>query len=305
MPPAPLVFPLDAPSVSGNQITVDEALNNPTRITRDIADLSTQRLGMVARIFQPSGGVDGGAILFERPNPLATDLYSDRDVKEVAPGREFPLLSFSRGVPMVARPRKIGGKWFVTREARKRNDTALLTRYMRQTANTITRRIENMGMAELSAVVTAESRFRSGTSWGAFAALTTANRTGTTGPVADILATRLAIDLEERGNDVTGIILHPNQVMSIAQAYPDLTLDQVLATAGINQSFVTPRQTAGVATLYSPGVGQWRNEFPLMEETEDEGVASGGRQRTWYQWSISPTFFVHDQFQLMELRGIA
>lgn len=305
MPDSPVNYPLGGPTISGNTITVDEALNNPTRITRDIADLSTQRLGMVARVFTPSGGIEGGAILFERPNPLSTDLYADREVKEVAPGAEFPELAFSRGVPMVARPRKIGGKWWVSREARTRNDTALLTRYMRQTANTITRRIELMGMSELAAVVTAESRFRAGTSWSAYAGQTAANRLGTSGPIADILASNLAIDLEERGNVLTGIIFHPNQAMSIRQAYPDTSLGEILGDAGISEYFVTPRQTAGVATLYAPGTGQWRNEFPLMEETDVEGVAAGGRQRTWYQWSVSPSFFINDQFQLMELRGIA
>lgn len=304
-PQSPVAYPLGPPTISGTTITVDDALNQPQRITRDIADLTMQRFYM-DRIFTPGGGVTGGATLFERPNALATDLYSDRDVKEVAPGEEFPILSFVRGVPMIARPRKIGGKWFITREARKRNDTVLLTRYMRQTANTIRRRIENMGLAELAAVITAESRFRTGTSWSAFAGTAVQSRTGTTGPVADLIAARYAVDLEERGHDLTGAILHPNQALSLQQAYPGIAIGTLLAEAGITEYFVTPRQTAGTVTLYEPGgVGVWQNEFPLAEETEDEGVASGGRQRTWYQWSISPLFAVVDQFGVMEVRGTA
>jgi hypothetical protein len=305
MPDSPVAYPLGPPSISGNAITVDEALNDPTRITRDVADLTMQRF-FLDRIFTPGGDISGGAILFERPNPLATDLWADRDVKEVAPGDEFPLLTFSRGVPMVARPRKIGGKWFVTKEARKRNNQALLTRYMRQTANTLRRRLELMGLAELSAVITAEARFRTGTSWSAYAALTTANRTGTSGPVADILATNLAIDLEERGNELTGAIFHPNQWASLAQIYGAENVSAVLTNIGLTEWFVTPRATAGTVLLYSPGqVGEWRNEFPLDEEVDVEVVAAGGRQRTWYQWSISPSFVVQDQFTLMELRGVA
>lgn len=309
MPSSPVAYPLDAPVIDGTTITVDEALQNPERITRDIADLAQLRFYM-DKVFTPGGGVTGGAVLFERPNPTSTDLYGEREPKVVAPGEEFPLQTFTRGVPMIARPVKIGNKWFVTKEARKRNDTNLLARYMRQTANTIRRRIENMGLAELSAVITAESRYRSGTSWSSFAGTATADRVYTTGPVADILSTLMAVDLEERGIALDSVILHPNQAMSVMQAFPGQTLQQVFALASDQESglsirniYVTPRMTAGKALFFASGmVGDWRNEFPLEEEVWQD---PNGRQRTWYQWSISPMFFVTDQFALMELRGIA
>lgn len=302
MPDSPVAYPLGPPVIVGNTITVDEALQNPERITRDVATLAMQNFYM-DRIFSAGGGVQGGAVLYERPNPLATDLYADREIKEVAPGEEFPLLTFSRGVPLVARPRKIGGKWFVTKEARLRNDTRLLTRYMRQTGNTIRRRIENLGLTELSAVVTAESRFRVGTSWSTFAGTATEVRTGTTGPVADILAAMTQIDLEERGNMLSGVIMHPNQALSIMQAYPDDGVAAILANVGITEFYVTQRATPGTVLLYEPGnVGVWRNEFPLAEEVWADGE---GRQRTWYQWSISPLFAVDNQFAILEIRGTA
>jgi hypothetical protein len=308
----PVQYPLDAPTIVGTTLTIDELLLEPERITRDIADLTMQRFYM-DRVFTPGGGVTGGSILFERPNPLATDLYGDREPKEVAPSGEFPLQTFQRGVPMIARPKKIGNKWFVTREAAKRNNPRVLTRNMRRTANTIRRRIENMGISELQAVVAAEARFRSGTSWSAYAGTAMISRNGTTGPVADILSTMAAVDLEERGIELDSIILHTNEAQSIQQAYPGQSIRQVLSLAAdeefgmtISNVFITPRYTAGRALLFASGqVGEWRNEFPLMEETEWEGVAAGGRQRWWYQWSISPMFFVDDQFAMIELRGIA
>lgn len=302
MPPAPTAYPLLAPVVSGNTITVDEALATPSRITREIATYAEQRM-FIQRIFTPSGRLSGGALLYERPNAIATDLYSDREVKEVAPGEEFPLLTFSRGVPMVARPRKIGGKWFVTREARLRNDQAVMNRQMVQTANTINRRVELLGLAEMGAVVTAESRFRTGTSWSAYAAQAPDVRTGTAGPVADILAARLQVDLEERGNSLTGAILHPNQEMAIGQAYGFGNIAEALRSAGITEYYSTPRQTAGTVTLYSPGqTGEMRLEFPLAEEVWEDAE---GRQRTWYQWSVSPMFVIVDQFAMLEIRGVA
>lgn len=306
MPTSPLAYPLGPPVIDGTTVTVDEALQQPERITRDVADLTMLRFFM-DQLYTAGGGVTGGALLFERPNPTDTDLYGGREPKDIAPGAVFPLQTFSRGVPMIARPRKIGNKWFITREARKRNDTNLLTRYIRQTANTIRRRIEQMGLAELAAVIAAETRYSNGTSWSAYAATPINDRSGTTGPAADLLALRLAVDLEERGHDLTAAIFHPNQILSIQQAYPNNSVADILSSVGITQYFVTPRHTAGRVTLYEPGqVGEWRNEFPLEEEVEDEGPSSSeGAQRTWYQWSISPMFAIVDQFAIRELRAVA
>jgi hypothetical protein len=311
--PDALEYPLfSGVSITGTSVVVDDVINDPERITRDVAALTMQRFYM-DRIFTSGGGLTGGALLFERPNPLATDLYGEREPKEVQPGQVFPLQTFTRGVPMMAKPKKIGNKWFMVKEAVKRNDTGLLRRRITQTVNTLRRRIEQLGLAELAAVVTAESRFRTGTSWSTYAGLAPNVRTGTTGPVSDIFATIAAVDLEERGHALDSMLMHPNQAVSVMQAYPGMTLQQVFSAAsssefggGIQNIYVTPRHAAGVATLFESGqVGEWRNEFPLEQETEWEGPASGGRQRWWYQWSISPLFAVTDQFAVIELRGIA
>lgn len=310
---SPGAYPLDPPTVTGTTITVDELLQNPERITRDIADIAMERFYM-DRVFTSGGGVSGGALLYEQPNPLATDLYGEREPKIIAPGAVFPLQTFTRGVPMVARPKKIGSKWPVTREAQKRNDTSYIQRQIRQTANTIRRRIENLGLAELSAVVTAQSRFRTGSSWSTFAGTTMTTRNGLTGPVADVVAAWAQIDNEERGHTADSLLLHTNQAVTAMQAFPGMTLQQIFGQAidpqgsqAIRDIYVTPRMTAGVAAVFDSGtVGVWRNEFPLEEETEYEGPASeGGAQRWWYQWSISPLFAVVDQYAYLEIRGIA
>jgi hypothetical protein len=316
MPASPTTYPLDGPTIgAGGQVTVDELLRNPSRIDRDIVDMAMIRMYM-DRVFTAAGGVEGGALLFERPNAAATDLYGDREPKEIAPGTEFPEQTFQRGVPMMARPKKIGNKIFVTKEANKRNNPRTLARDIKKASNTITRRVELMGLAELAAVVTAEGRFRTGTSWGTYAGLTAANRTYTSGPVADIMAALGQADTEERGVEYDSIILNTNEALKVKQAYPEMTLNEVFALAndasgqgtqgGIRNVFVTSRHQAGVATVFEAGnVGEWRNEFPFESESEWEGPASGGRQRWVYQWSISPLFAVDNQFAILEIRGIA
>jgi hypothetical protein len=306
-------YPLDAPTISGNTITMDELLEEPDKITRDVADLAGERFWM-DRVFSAGPGVTGGAVLIERPNPLATDIYGEREPKEIAPGAVFPLQTFVRGVPILAKPKKIGNKWPVTKEAIKRNDTRYLQRQIVQTANTIRRRIENMGVAELQAVIAAETRFITGTDWSAYAGVIADNRVGTSGPVADIMAAWAFMDGEQRGHSANSLLLNTTNAMEALQAFPGMTLQQIFAQAidpmmgggSVGEIFVTGRYTLGRALLFESGqVGQWRNEFPLEEETEWEGPAHvSGAQRWWYQWSISPMFFVEDQFSFLEIRGL-
>jgi hypothetical protein len=62
----PLQYPLTPlPSVSGNLVTVDTMLDQPTRITRYLSDLSLQNL-FANRIFATPGGVTGGGLVYDQ-----------------------------------------------------------------------------------------------------------------------------------------------------------------------------------------------------------------------------------------------
>jgi hypothetical protein len=303
MPAAPVTFPLGPPSISGNLITVDQALANPTVITREIAQLAQQRF-FASRVFSDAGGVEGGAVLYELPPSTATDLFAERGVQEVEPGAEFPIMTFLRGVPVLAKPKKIGGKFPVTREARKRNSVRTIQRAMVQTANTIALTLDAQAVAVLNAAITGNSRQVAGQSWSTAAGVTNLNASGTNQPIADLLAARQTVELEMRGHTLDSIIIHPNQELSLGQiaARAGTTIDAILATAGINNWYSSPRVTPGTAILYEAGaVGGWANEFPLAEETWYEPE----EQSDWYQWSVSPAMFVDDPYALEQLTGIA
>lgn len=303
MPTAPLTYPLGPPSISNNQITVDQALANPTVITREIAQLADQRF-FASRVFSDAGGVNGGAILYELPPTTATDLFAATGVQEVAPGEEFPVMGFLRGVPVLAKPRKLGTKWEVTKEAKKRNDTRLVSRAMVQTANTIALTLDAMALAVLDAAVTANSRTLAGQSWATAAGVTNLNVSGTNQSSSDLLSAAKAIELEQRGVQLDSIIIHPNQHLSLGQTAVrmGLTIDQIFATAGIRNWFSSPRITAGTALLYAEGmVGGWANEFPLV------GVIywDDKTESWWYQWSVSPAMFVDNPYAVLKLTGLA
>jgi hypothetical protein len=79
----PGAFPLASPTISGTTVTVDLALQQPTRITRRIADITLERF-IATRIFAQGGGVSGGAVVFDQA--VLNELYLTRDVEQRAPG---------------------------------------------------------------------------------------------------------------------------------------------------------------------------------------------------------------------------
>jgi hypothetical protein len=300
---SPVTYPLGPPSISGNLITVDQALANPTIITREIAQLSDQKF-FASKVFTDAGGVSGGAILYELPPTTATDLFAATAIQEVEPGAEFPILTFLRGVPVLAKPRKLGGKFPITKEAKLRNNVRYMQRAMVQAANTIALTLDAIAVGILNTAISANSRTVAGQSWGTAASVTTLNASGTNQPISDLLTARQTVELELRGQTIDSAIMHPNQELSLAQtaARAGTTIDAILATAGITDWYASPRVTAGTVILYQAGqVGGWANEFPLEEETWYEPE----EQTDWYQWSVSPAMFVDNPYALIELTGVA
>lgn len=303
MPAQPVSVPLGPPVISGTTITVDQALNNPTRITRDIARLADQQF-FASRVFANAGGVQGGALIYELPPSLQTDLFAERGVQEVAPGQEHPIMTFLRGVPVIAKPRKIGGKWPVYKETRARNDVRWIQRAMVQTANTIALTLDAMAIAVLNAAITANSRTLAGQSWATAAGVTMTASSGTNQATSDLLAAVKLVQMEQRGVNLNSALIHPNQQLSLAQAATlrGVSVDTLFSSAGITNWFASPRVTAGTAILYEAGmVGGWANEFPLTQASwyEDDP------EIWWYKWNVSPAMFVDNPYALVQLTGIA
>ena len=147
-------YPLAAPTPSGNDITVDLMLKEPTRITRYLSDLTLK--GYFAnRIFAAGGSVSGGAVVYDQLTKNDLFVKDDRDVQLVAPGAEFPIVDFDRQEPRVAQVEKFGGKFFVTDEARDRNDSNQIKVGTKRLANTIQRKIHARALAVLNAEMTA------------------------------------------------------------------------------------------------------------------------------------------------------
>jgi hypothetical protein len=308
MPDNPIPYPLDPVSVSGTLITLDQYVNSPTVMTRVIAEIAGQEF-YAHRIFSAGPGVEGGALLFERPNPLLTDLYAGRRLQEMAPGTQAPLLTFVRGVPMVAVPREVGGKFELTKQERKRNNPILATNAMTQIGNTVARDLEIMALSELNAVISATTRtFAAGSTLAAAAATTFSTKTASNQPAADIATMVATVHNEQRGRKLNSALYNTldwaklQTIFGVGGGSGDAGARAMLAAFGITNVFVSVQQTATKAKFWEEGqVGVWSNEFPLDENTWEDP----DRDRLWtYQVTVSPTLAVTDQFAMIEMTGL-
>lgn len=296
--PNPVAHPLGPPTVSGTTITVDTALNAPTRITRTLMDLTLQRF-FADRVFANGGGVTGGAVIYDEL--LANDLYSDRDIEMVNPGDEFPLITSSRRAPKVAEVEKWGGKFFVTVEARDRNDVSVFTRNVRLLGNTIVRKINQRAVGVLEAAVQASpNRVVTGNNWGSVVTAGSGASNSNVWPGYDFARAQSIAETEELGQVFDLWIMNPAQYLQLARIYGN-ALNDLLASLGLNV-FVTNRVAAGTAYVVAQGqAGQMRVEQPLATEQWYEQET----QRYWTQSSVRPLMFVDNRFAVLKFQGLA
>ncbi len=294
-------YPLAGPTISGNNISVDLMLQEPTRITRYLSDLALRGF-WADKVFTPGGGVSGGAVVYTQL--LTNDLFvsSSRDVQNVEPGAEFPLVTFDRPVPLVKPVEKFGGKFFVTDESRDRNDPMLLQQGSQRLANTINRRIHTNAVNEIDAQITAlggSAQTATGNDWSAVVTTGSSATNAPGWPAADFAKVQLLADQKELGVQFDTWILNPVNANEFRIAYGN-EWQSVLNDAGI-RFVVTNRVTAGTAYVVESGqVGQMRLEKPLSTETWREQET----QRTWVQSDVRPVFIVTNPYGIAKVTGL-
>lgn len=294
---SPVAHPLGPPSVSGTLITVDTMLQQPTRITRMIMDLTLQRF-IADRVFASAGGVSGGAVIYDTVQ--ANELYTNRDVQRVEPGAEFPLVTSERLVPNVAQVEKWGGKVFVTDEARDRNNAAGFTNQMRQLGNTVVRKINQRCIEVLEAAITASGFTSAGRNWGAVVVGGSSQSNVTLFPARDFMLAQQLAETDELGVVYDLWLLNPQEYTALALVYGS-TLSDILNSLNLS-IYVSNRVTAGTAyVVASQQVGEMRVEKPLSSETWREPET----ERTFVQTSVRPVMYVTNPFAVRKFTGLA
>lgn len=292
-------YPFGAPSVSGNSITVDLMLKEPTRINNYISDMALKKY-FADRIFRTGGGVSGGALLYTQLT--ANDLFATRGVQEVAPGAEFPEVTFDRPEPKVAQVKKIGGKFRITDEARDRNDLSMIETEGRKLGNTITKDLHQRALAELESSITATGSDVqvTGVSWADAAALTLTTTSNAAQPAADFAKMQLKAEQFELGGDFNLWIVNPQEMLNFQTVYGDRWRD-VLTNWGVDM-ISSNIVTAGSAYVVEErGVGEFRVEQALQTVTyRDDATES-----TWVQSSVRPVFAVTHPYSVLKVTGLA
>jgi hypothetical protein len=295
--PTDVAHPLGPPTVSGTRITVDMMLNQVTRITRMISDLSLQRF-IADRVFANGGGVSGGAVIYDVAD--LNELYAARDVEKVAPGGEIPLVTGLQRGPNVAEVEKWGGKVFITDEAKDRNDSAKFTKLMRQLTNTIIRKINARSMETLLNAVTTWNQTVVGHNWSSVITAGTNASTASQYPLADFALAAQMAEQDELGIEYDLWLLNPQEYAQLIIIYQAQGLRNILDELGIS-IYVSNRVPAGTAYAVAAGqVGQIRIEKPLGTETWRDP----DHERTFVQSTVRPLFFVDNPYAILRFTGL-
>lgn len=139
MAPTPFIT-----SQSGPQITVNQWIQDPTRIPQYVLSLMSQ--GFLAdAIFRPGGAIPSGVVQFSETTPI----YANSTVTNRAEGSEIPIASVSGATPNVAYSQDKALRLIVTEEMRRRDRVDMLEMGMTQVTNSIIRAFDDMSVAAI------------------------------------------------------------------------------------------------------------------------------------------------------------
>lgn len=289
-----------APTLSGNNLTVDLALKQTSRISNRIAELTAKNT-LVDKIFHQRGErVTSGSVLY---NVLkASDYYvKGGEVRQRAPGAEYELVSGEQPDTKIAYVEDWGGKFFIYDEAIIRNDIRYFDDQVTQLANTITKKLDTRSMAALADALADGANTIIGHSWedlvtiGDPALLTPSGEL----PTADLSLAHLAFASQELGITPDLLIVNPAQAHSLRVAYGD-QLAAMLKSVGL-ELFENMRIEQGVAYVVQRGqAGEMAFEMPITTETWREK----GTKTTFVQSYVHATFAVDKPYAVKKITGL-
>jgi hypothetical protein len=295
----PTAHPLAPPTVANNSITVDTLLQQPTRVTKFLLDLTLQRF-IVDRLFASPGGVTGGAVVYDLLQ--GNDIYPDRDVEEIAPAATFPIVTSSRRAPQVASVKKYGGKFFITDEARDRNDQVTFRNEATRLGNALVRKLDTVGLAIVDAAITANGGASTfvGNDWSAAIPNGSSPTAPALTPGANFAQAQLLADQRELGVVFDTVLLNPVNMNELRLFYGS-GLGQMLADNGFREAFATNRVPVGTAYYIASGqLGEMRIEKPLSTEQWREQ----NNQITWVQSDVRPVMYVTNPYAVLKATGL-
>jgi hypothetical protein len=291
-------YPLGTPSLSGNSLTVDVMLSEPTRINAYLSNIALKNY-FAERIFTNGGGVSGGALVYTQLT--GNDLFPTRGAQAIAPGAEFPEVTFDRPAPLTAQVEKLGGKFRVTDEARDRNDLSAIQSEGVKLGNDIQKQLHARALAELDASITTIGApvQLTGTGWATAAGLTLTTTANNVLPTKDFATLRKMAAVNEFGTDYNLLIVNPQERANFEIIFAGRGAD-VLAANGISM-VVSNQVAAGTAYAVQEGmVGQVRYEQPLRTVV----YRDDSKESQWVQASVRSVFAVTNPYNAVKITGL-
>jgi hypothetical protein len=291
-------YPLGTPSLSGNSLTVDVMLKEPTRINAYLSNIALKNY-FAERIFSNGGSVQGGALVYTQLT--SNDLFPTRGAQAIAPGAEFPEVTFDRPAPLTAQVEKLGGKFRVTDEARDRNDLSAIQSEGVKLGNDIQKQLHARALAELDASITTIGApvQLTGTGWATAAGLTLTTTANNVLPTKDFATLRKMAAVNEFGTDYNLLIVNPQERANFEIIFAGRGAD-VLAANGISM-VVSNQVAAGTAYAVQEGmVGQVRYEQPLRTVV----YRDDSKESQWVQASVRSVFAVTNPYNAVKITGL-
>lgn len=282
-------------------ITVSDALVNPTSIEQRIAEVASKNL-LVDTLFTTGGEVSGGAVIY---SSITEKHLFTTDVADRQPGDEYKVVYSERPEAQLAKVQDFGGKFAVSDEAKRRNQSVDFDNDVTMLSNTIVRKLNARAIETLEAGTKAPNAGKSigavGAEWDKLIldgdpAKITAPQMRPTAHFA--IAQSMADDLE-MGIRYSKLLVNPLDHASLKIAYADRLTDVLDAfELELISSVHVP---AGTAYLVDPGkVGFVRYEEPLTVTTfRDEH-----HRQTWVQAYCMPVMGVTNPNAVCTIKGI-
>lgn len=150
----PGAYPSTGPTLSGNLLTIDRLLRNPTLLNRRLRGIPDLRF-VADKVLTRRLRASGGAVLAETGEAIV----NPRSVESIAPGAEYPRDSPADGTSMLLKVSKWGEAVPLTDEKLKRSVYMgdEVNRTLRKAANTIITKVDRLAMAAVGSAITTTS----------------------------------------------------------------------------------------------------------------------------------------------------
>lgn len=145
-----LLYPPANATLAGDVESVSRFLQSPALVARRLRTLAEQRYISDALLANPLP-VAGGSVLYETDEGI----FSDRPVRAVQPGSEYPLTTVGDGNASIASVRKWGQDTEVTDESIKRRLMSPVTKAMQKMVNQTVKQVDSISLSAISTAVTA------------------------------------------------------------------------------------------------------------------------------------------------------